>query len=187
MAHLTMCPLKISKMRKRLSDTSYLLQINCLAIIVVLLGILILFRMITARWDYGLVSAELPSLAIREGTQEDAAKLLPRATITKTTPTVVMTEGGFFYGDLAAFADGFDAVRNKFFLEHTDRTPQLGLLTERMDEWYRHKARKVSQANQGLLVLLPSGDIPMPIVIQVMDSLKSLWFVDEVVLGGGLL
>lgn len=137
---------------------------------------------------YGVVSAEIPVLSVPVA---DPAyhryKEEPRDTMTKNTPAVVLTTEAFYFGDLTAFTTNFDDVRDKFIIRHVDGEPQLQLLLETMEGWAVDRKKSENVPMNKLLVFVPTGDIPMPIVIQVLAGLRRSQHFSRVVLGSGIM
>ena len=55
-----------------------------------------------------------------------------------------------------------------------------------MNLWVTNRAQSANVPIDRILVFVPAGDIPMPIVIQVIAGLKKSPYFDRVVIGSGL-
>jgi hypothetical protein len=145
-------------------------------------------RSVSMPAQYGVVAAEMPVVA---ATVADPGFHRFRETahqsLTKHTPAVVLTTEAFYFGDLAAFTTNFEDVRDKFIIRHVEGEPQLTTLVETMDRWLTNRAQRQQVPLDKLLVFVPTGDIPMPIVMQVLAGLKQSAHFERVVLGGGLM
>jgi hypothetical protein len=145
-------------------------------------------RAVTLPGAYGSIAAEIP---VMPASIKDQAfhtyREEPRRELHRSTPAVLLTTEAFYFGDLEAFTSNFSDVRNKFILRHIDGEPQLLTLIETMDKWAATVATGKNQALEDVLVFVPSGDIPMPIVIQVLAGLQQSPRFKRVILGGGLI
>ncbi len=179
---------KISRTKKRLSDDRWAIS----SVIVGLFGLFAIvtfsLRAVTLSWVYGVIPAEIPVVAA--SIQDPGAyrfKESPRDSLTSTTPAVVLTTEAFYFGDLAAFTSNFNDVRGKFMLRHVDGEPQLATLVQTMTNWVEGRAHQDNVPINKILVFVPAGDIPMPIVIQVLAGLRKSPSFERVILGGGLM
>ncbi len=111
----------------------------------------------------------------------------PRDEILKTTPAVVMTTEAFFFGDVDAFAEHLGNTGSRYVIRHIDGEPQLPQLVETMTTWINGRTKKENVPINGIVLLLPAGNIPMPIVIQVIAGLRKSPLFSRVVLGSGLM
>jgi hypothetical protein len=145
-------------------------------------------RAATLPGAYGVVPAEIPVMPVSVA---DPAfhdyKEETRRELHRSTPAVLLTTEAFYFGDLDAFTANFSDVRDKFMIRHVDGEPQLVTLIETLDRWAAQVATSKSQALEDVLVFVPSGDIPMPIVIQVLAGLRQSPRFKRVVLGGGIM
>ena len=137
--------------------------------------------------NYGIIPAEIP---VVRSTVEDPSfhrfSETPSATLSKFTPAIVLTTEAFYFGDLSAFTTKFGDAGDKYILRHVDGEPQLFNLIETMQKWVEQRSRDSNIPKQNLLVLIPSGDIPVPIVTQVVAGLRKTTYFKRVVLGSGL-
>ena len=83
--------------------------------------------------------------------------------------------------DSASAPEELSAVNNKFQIVHEEGAPNLPRLVTDLAKW--QSDFKSSRS----LVFVPTEDIPMPIVIQCFQALKTSGLFDHVILGGGLL
>lgn len=145
-------------------------------------------RSVSMPAQYGVVAAEMPvvSAAVDDPGYHRFSETA-RKSLTKNTPAVVLTTEAFYFGDLAAFTSNFEDVRDKFIIRHVDGEPQLTTLIETMNTWLNDRSARTQVPLDHLLVLVPTGDIPMPIVIQVLAGLKRSPQFERVILGGGLM
>ncbi len=65
-----------------------------------------------------------------------------------------------------------------------DGEPQLAGLVDTMSKWVEERAKSANVPIDKVLVLIPAGDIPMPIVIQVIAGLRKSPHFERVILGG---
>lgn len=179
---------RILRTKKRLSDDRWAV----VAVIVSLLGLLVCMtfglRTVSLGLAHGVVPAEMPVVA---ASPEDPAfhryKEEARATMGRLTPAVVLTTEAFYFGDLSAFTANFADVHDKFVVRHVDGEPQLQTLIDTMEKWLESRKKSDNVPYEDVLVLVPAGDIPMPIVIQVIAGLRKSPRFERVVLGSGII
>jgi len=179
---------KISRTKKRLfedrwSQAAWILAV--LGLFVVLTGSM---RAVMLSRSYGAVSAELPVLRVPledPGRHRFSPKFA--AALKRTTATVLLTADAFYFGEMKAFSEDFGDPRSKFIIRHVDQEPQLQTLVSTMDRWFAERLRESQIRSDGVVVFAPSGEIPMPVVIQVMDGLRASQSMQRVVLAAGLL
>lgn len=179
---------KISRTRKRLSDGRGVSAVGVIAFLG-LFGVLTFgIRAIALSNVYGVIPVELPVVS---ATVSDPAyhnyKEEPRKAITRFTPALVLTTEAFYFGDLSAFSATLGDMRDKFVIRHIDGEPQLLTLIDTMGKWITERAAHDNVPMDKLLVLIPSGDIPMPIVIQVLAGLRKSPLFEHVILGSGII
>ena len=179
---------RISKTKKRLSDTSWQIPLIVLPLLGLLAILTFVMRAATLPGEYGIIRAEIPVMSVPplDPSFHNFAEA-PSEGLSADTPLVVLTEEAFFFGDLAAFTRDLGGVRNKFQIRHVDGEPQLAELIRVMNEWHAKRTRASGATDDNLLVLLPTPDIPLPIVIQVLAGFKRSSQFARVVLAGGLL
>lgn len=179
---------RISRTKKRLSDDRW-------AITAVVVSFLALFAILTfglravmVSGVYGVVRAELPVVpASVKDPGFHGFKEEPRDSLQKSTPAVVLTTEAFYFGDLEAFTSNFSDIRDKFIIRHVDGEPQLAGLVDTMSKWVEERAKSANVPIDKVLVFIPAGDIPMPIVIQVIAGLRKSPHFERVILGSGLI
>lgn len=179
---------KILRTKKRLSDDTW----APIAVVVSFLGLFAILtfalRATLLSGAYGVVGVEMPVVSTPV---EDPAfhrfKEEPRDSLQRTTPTVVLTTEAFYFGDLAGFSTNFDDPRNKYMIRHVDGEPQLAGLVETMNKWVTERASGANVPIDKILVFVPAGDIPMPIVIQVIAGLKKSPYFERVIIGSSLM
>lgn len=188
MKHLTMFQSKILKTKKRLSDDRWPMVAIGLAVMGLFGVMTFCLRAVTISGVYGAVPAEMP---VMSASIADPAfhtyKEQPQQQLRRSTPAVLLTTEAFYFGDLGAFTVNFSDVRDKFIIRHIDGEPQLLTLIDTLDKWAAQAEVNTKQPLEDILVFVPSGDIPMPIVIQVLAGLRQSPRFKRVVLGGGLM
>jgi hypothetical protein len=163
-----------------------------LAVAISFLGLLMILtfalRATSLASAYGVVPAELPVVAASvDDPAEHRFRESPHAAVSKLTPAVVLTTEAFFFGDLAAFTTNFSDTRDKFMIRHVDGEPQLQLLIDTMEQWAQDRQKSANVPLDKVLVFVPAGDIPMPIVIQVLAGLRKAPHFSRVVMGSGII
>jgi hypothetical protein len=137
---------------------------------------------------YGVVPVEMPVVAVPPADPGfHRFKEEPRDELRRTSPAVVLTTEAFYFGDLQAFTTNFNDPRDKYMIRHVDGEPQLQGLVETMNDWVTKRAAAQNVPIDKVLVFIPAGDIPMPIVIQVIAGLKKSPYFERVVIGSGLM
>lgn len=179
---------KISKTKKRLSDDRWAVIAVTLASMGLIAILTFGLRAASLSSVYGVVPAELPvvPLAIDDPAFHNF-KETPRHEIGRFTPAVVLTTEAFYFGDLSSFSTTFGNSHDKYALAHVDGEPQLATLVDTMDRWVQERVKGANVPINSELVLIPSGDIPMPIVIQVIAGLRRSPHFSRVILGGGII
>ena len=185
----TTLQLKILKTKKRLFEDAW----NARILLILVLGLMVILsfclRATILSGVFGVIISEIPVLhyPIADPTKHDFTET-PNAWIKKTTPVVVITDEQMYFGDLEAFSTRFADVRGKFSIKHADGAPDIPELLATMIKWEHQRASgKQEIDNNGVLVLLPSEEIPMPIVIQVIAGLKTSPLYQRIVLANGFL
>lgn len=188
MIHLMTLRSKISKMKKRLSDDQYqhapwvIATFGLFAILVA--GV----RVSTLKLSRGGVPGELPVLALPP---DDPAfhrfQEQPNAAIRRTTPAIVFTKEAFYFGTMNSFSEQFADQRSKYIIRHIDGEPQLQTLIVTMEKWLDDREKAQNVRTDGVVVLVPNGEIPAPIVVQVMAGLRTSQKMNRIVLASGIL
>ena len=178
---------KISKMRKRLSNRTW--HYRCLIIALLgIVGILIfVLRSVIMPDRYGVVTSEIPvfSLPIHDPTYHEFREA-PNATIDELTPLVIMTSTETFFGEIRAFSSDLGAGSNKYMVRHEDHAPNISSLIIAMEKWNYQRMNQKNAHNDGILLFLPTQEIPMPIVIQTLAEFKKSPQFKRVILAGGI-
>lgn len=161
----------------------------------VVMGFFILFtiltfalRLVMIPGSYGQIPLEIP--VVSAPVQDPGFHTFqesPREGIRNTTPTVVLTADAFFFGDVAAFSLNLADSRNKFVVRHVDGAPQVPLLVQTMHDWLKARAFSANVPLTKSLILIPAGNIPIPIVIQVVAQLRESPLFQHVILSNGLI
>jgi len=183
----TTLPLKILRTKKRLSNVIWYLPIMVLACMGLMVQLSFMLRAISAAGIYGIVPVEMPvlSLPIDDPTYATFREQ-PNGSINATTPMVVLTPEGFFFGEVAAFTQNFADVRNKFLVRHNDGAPDISKLLHDMEKWLFMRENNQKTSPSGILILLPLSEIPSPIVIQTLAGIRRSPLFPRIILAGGL-
>ena len=188
MKHSTTLLSKISKTKKRLSEEQWHAGCGVFAISILLVIVMAGFRAVSMTGSFSSVHGELPVLSVPP---RDLAwhryEESPSTSLRRSTPAVVLTTDAFYFGDMKTFSEDFHDNKSKYIIRHIDGEPQLQTLIRLMDKWIADRRTKDSVPDSGVIVLVPSGEIPTPIVIQVMAGLQKSENFKRVVLGAGIL
>lgn len=142
-------------------------------------------------WNFGVVNANIPiaissSVPTEKGLSLEhnlGRKFLKEQTINDQTLTIVLTRKAFYFGPVDSFTKSYSNVRNKYFIDHLDGAPQIDVLKKTIELWTKAEKRALSKQ----VILVPSAEIPMPIVIQTMAKLTEDKQFKTVILGDGLI
>jgi hypothetical protein len=138
-------------------------------------------------WKYGRIYSQLPIMAIPfQDPGLSRVRFEPKGKVTRSTATIVLTKDFFYFGDLEAFTEKFADVRNKFFVPHIDGRPEVSILLDTMTRWMKVRSTEKKPVGRDVVILLPSAEIPLPIVIQVLHWIKKSGIYDEAVLASEL-
>lgn len=178
---------RISRTKKRLSEDRW----GQISVILAFFGLIATLtfglRAVTMSGVYGAVPLEIPVMqAAINDPGYFSYKEQPRDSLTALTPTVVLTTDAFYFGDLTAFTSNYSEIRDKFIIRHVNGEPQLSTLLQQMTRWITARKQQENAPTGRTLVLVPSGDIPVPIMIQVVAGLRQSRFFERVVLGSGM-
>ncbi len=180
---------KIFGTKKRLSnDKSTLPQIT-LAFFGVFVILTFMLRFESLDSYYGQISTEFPVLQspLKDLTRHQFDEIA-KTTLARTTPVLVLSDQAFYFGDVRSFTTDYADVRNKFKVSHKDGEPQLGNTLEHMKKWSKERRDKDNISNAGgVVIFIPQGLIPMPIVLQVIENLKRDKFFTRVILANGMI
>ncbi len=179
---------KISKTKKRLSESGEWQGVALLAITALMLCFSGFMAVVMAPGSFAVVKTEFPLVP---ATLEDAGlhrvSERPQRFIKATTPAVVLTMDAMFLGDLEAFSEKYPDAREKIRVGHKDSSPQVGKFLAAMKKWVAAKSGGKSWRNEGVLVFAPANDIPASIVIEVMEALQADGTFERVILASGLI
>lgn len=183
----TMLPLKILRTKKRLSNVVWYLPIIVLACMSLMILLSFMLRAISIAGIYGLVPLEMPVLSqpLDDPTysrfREEA-----RQQLEVQTPLIVLTPESFYFGELQAFTKDIANTRDKFIVHHNDGSPDLNKLLDDMEKWFLKQKSNNQNMSHGITILLPTGEIPAPILIQVIAGIQKSPLFDRIILAGGL-
>lgn len=145
-------------------------------------------RMVMISGTYGQIMLEIP--VVSHPINDPAFHTFeesPQETLKSTTPTVVLTSESFFFGDLESFSVSFGDPRKKFKIPHQNGMPQVAHLMSTLDQWLRNRSKSENIPLSKTLILVPSGEIPLPIVVQVVATLKKSPLFQHIILSNGLI
>jgi hypothetical protein len=142
-------------------------------------------------WVYNTVSGSIPiaihtkaslnkGLSLAHNIDRDTTS---KNMITESSLAIVLTRKAFYFGTAKSFSDDYSNIRNKIYIEHLNDAPQVDLLKKTITTWSKAEQYKLDRN----VILIPSDEIPMPVIIQVMASLKKDGQFAQIVLGNGLI
>lgn len=131
--------------------------------------------------SFGIITAEFPVIAEERSVMPDETWAVPRASFDNNAAIVILTTEKFYFGQLSSFGKELSSVNNKFQISHVEGAPDLPRLVNDLKKWQANV--KASRS----LVFVPTEEIPMPIVIQCFQALKTAGLFDHVIMGGGVL
>ncbi|MGE0171591.1 MAG: hypothetical protein AB7T49_02350 [Oligoflexales bacterium] len=166
-------------MKKKLFDNDWRWRIISLALGAFFVLVAASFKAAIAPKRYGFVSVQMPINRRLEGEATPVDSKTRILEVNGKTPLVVLSESQFILGDVTAFTKTFSEVSNKISINHQKGAPHLGQLVKLINEKFPSNGQKV-------LVLLPTHNIPMSIVIQSIEVLKTQTPFSSVVLANGL-
>ena len=179
---------KISRMKKRLSEDSSSTRCVSLSIFVLFAIYGFAMRAATMGSRYGHISMDIP---VAEASIKDPryseGQLPKKQLLDESTSVIVLTTGAYFFGDLQSFGDGFANVRNKFIVPHEDGAPNTPRLLDQMGRWLTERRATKGEFIKQPVILIPEAEVPVPVVIQVAQQLKTSPAFDRVILGTGML
>jgi hypothetical protein len=179
----TMLQLKISKTKKRLSDDSWTIQIAVLSFCALSVLMIGSFRSLTVGAKYGAVSLDMPILDVQSNDSSVTADTKVYE-IGPKSPTVILTVNAFYVGSLQAMSREFMDTENKFIVRHESGAPQMDRLFDVISKW---EFQNSVPDRQKVFVLVPQGEVPYPIVAQVVDQMKRKFPDNRFVLSTGIL
>lgn len=188
---LTTLQLMTLKTKKRLSNDHWSLSIWLIATMGLLAIASFTLRATSISWDFGVVDGVIPvaissSVPPQKGLSLEknlGRKFLKEQSINDSTIAVVLTRKALYFGPVGSFTKNYSNIRNKYFVDHLEGAPQIDVLKKTIALWAKAEKRALSKQ----VVLLPTSEIPMPIVIQTMAKLKEDRQFENVILGSGLI
>lgn len=179
---------RISKTKKRSSDGWWQTTALMLSVFAVFFVLTATMRMVMISGTYGQVLLEIPVIPhpIKDPSFNNFQEV-PQETLKPTTPTIVMTSESFFFGDLDSFSTSFTDVRNKYKIPHHNGVPQVSQLISTMDQWLRNRSKAENVPLSKTLIVVPSGEIPLPIVVQVIATLNKSPIFQHIILSNGII
>lgn len=175
-----------SRTKKRLSEQDWPTAIALVGLLGLFAILTFAFRAVTMPGSYSVVSGEIPVVpAVVDDPSFHNFEEESLYTVRDQTIAVMLTTRGFYFGDLSSFSKNISQSSSRYVVPHVDNTPRTGDLIEDMNAWRKRRKEKENIPDEQVLVLVPSGDIPMPIVIQVMAQLREHGNFDRIILGGG--
>lgn len=174
--------------KKRLSSDKFYFTLNIIALIG-FFGVLIgMVRFLTLASQFGAIETEFPILSspVHDVSYHRFSER-PAKRITEYTTMIVLTPEAFFFGDVRGFSTDLPDARKRFEIPHVDGEPQLGSTIQWIRKWQKERSDKLGIRADNLAILVPSNQIPMAIVIQVLEQLKRERLFDRVILGAGIL
>lgn len=184
----TMLQSKILRTKKRLSNQSFLQPIYCIAFMGLMGCFGFALRAVTVSWNFGVVEAQIPVVhAPVEDKSFHRFRSRNVASIEKYQPTVFLTSKGLFFGTLDSFTKGYNGVRNKFKIDHLEGAPRLGDLMNSMKKWINDERSDGLPLSTEVLILVPAKDVPVSILIMVLDYFNKEGTFSNTVLAEGLL
>lgn len=181
-----MFPLKTLKTKKKSYEITWEWYLLSSAIFSLFSILTFSIRAILIPSSYGGVTLEIPTININindnrlHNFSEKSINFL-----NPTTPTIILTSSGFYFGALSSFSRDF-ATQKRFLVKHHDGHPMLGNLLHQLEKWIKHRSEHENIPNEKILLLIPSAEIPIPIITQVIDEIKNSHIIARVVLGGGI-
>lgn len=181
MKTLVTSQLMISKTKKRLSSLSFVyITFFTLMFLLTLLGVHFAF-FLSNQNETNLVEGTIPIIENTAVSRQLPESISDLQSISKKTPVVILSRDSFIHGNLSAFSAGYLLSKNKYIIEHKDNQPQFALLVEELTLRYKN-AEKISH-----LVFVPTGEIPMPIVVQIMEGLRKHSQFKKIILATGVI
>ena len=188
MKDLTTLQLKILRTKKRLSDSHWNQSKIAISLMGVLVTLSFILRSVSIASDYGIIEVELPVVSnpIKDQSYHHF-KETPDTMITKKTPMIILTSKAYLYSDIEGFSKKILHIRDKFQIPHHNGYPNLNALTDSLQKWIKLQTLEKNINYEGIVVFMPSSQIPIYHIIKSIAALKSLPIVSHVVLSTGLL
>ena len=170
---------KILRTKKRLSRLSW----EPVVLFFVLLGLGTVLgyvvRTVSLPFAYGMIPVTIPSLTVPMDEFEDI-DIGGIQLAESETPVVVLSNEALFLGPLGKFSE-LRRLSGKSMIPHNMGSPRLDIL---FSEYQRMQEKK--EVSGKVVILVPSPDAPVPILIQMVEGLRSFGEGIHVVIGGGL-
>lgn len=174
--------LKILKMKKRLSKDIWLYPSIAIALSSLVFSLVSIMQVVNLPLPYGHVSLNIPLVAVPfadPGISDFDPT--PESLLSDKSPAVLLnTRGDFFFGEIKAFSSNLHQSNNKFLISSVGGRPDLTSLVATMLRWGDDSGRKNFE---DVVVFMPSSQVPINIVIQVVSYLKTIGKFQNVVLG----
>lgn len=179
--------LKILRMKKRLYKEPWLLPMVTITLCGLSFILVSLMQIINLPMLHGVVSLDIPIVSIPfDDPGLSDFKETPKEFLNEKSPAVVLnSRGDFFFGEIQAFSKDLSGTRNKFIISSVEGRPDLTSLILTMKKW-----RKNLNDEEGLgsfVVFMPSPQVPINVVIQVVAYLKKRGDFSHVVLGSEMI
>jgi hypothetical protein len=173
-------------MKKKSSEQDWPTAISIVGLLGLFAILTFAFRAVTMPGNYSVVSGEIPLVpAVVDDPAFHNFEENTQHSVREQTMAVMLTTKGFYFGDLSAFSRSMEKKGGRYVVPHVDNTPRTGDLIEEMAAWRKRRQQTENVPDEHILVFVPSGDIPMPIVIQVMAQLREHGNFERIILGGG--
>ncbi len=187
----TTCQLMIFRTKKRLYNQFFLYPLAIIAIMGVCIIASFCYRAVSLPGSYGIVRSELPLINAPLNPSSPLLNM-PGDTLSENTPLIIITNKEFFFGTLTSFTDNLIKVRDKFRILHevTEQgiaAPRVDKLVSTMNKWDYQRRTRSKLDNQNIAVLLPTDEIPLAVVTQVIAGLNDAKLYDRVILASELL
>jgi hypothetical protein len=177
--------LKISKTKKRLSSHAA----NKTIVLLTLFGLCVVFgylvRVLDLTWPIGTITMSLPIAASKDD-EEQLASIGKVSRLQDDSMVVALVKHGILFGPLSAFTSQYLQKNGRYEIPHQDRRPNLQELVLTMERW-RQTPNALQIDWTGPLLLIPDQQIPMPIVLQTIATLKRHAGFENIILSDGLL
>jgi len=179
-------PLKTLRMKRKSFDISWEWNLILCGILALLIILTFALRTVLMPSKYGGVTIEIPTInmPVRDEKFHSFSEKSIH-TIKKTTPLVVLTSTGFYFGPLESFSNKVKS-EERFLVRHQDGHPMLGNLIFQLDKWTKYRSKNANIPNEKILIVIPASEMPLPIITQVVNEIKKSKIFEKVILGGGI-
>lgn len=181
-------PLKISRTKKRLSESNWYLPAALTGALGMLGAMIFALRATYISANYGIVPLEIPVISMPpndNGLHE--FKETPSQVVSDRTLTVILTSSAFYFGKVSAFTKDFPSAADKYVINHVGGAPDINNLVSLVHSQQRQIIKEHSTYDLKTIFFIPSQEIPMPIVIQTAAGLRKGFRESRLVMGGGIL